>query len=56
MIQDADQLSIAGLNRAVQDVAARARANRLQLSDLQGGTITVNNTPMTMSIGDRSSI
>jgi pyruvate/2-oxoglutarate dehydrogenase complex dihydrolipoamide acyltransferase (E2) component len=44
VVHDADQLSIAGLNRAILDVAGRARANRLRLDDLQGGTITVNNT------------
>jgi len=54
VIQDADQLSIAGLNRAVQDIAARARANRLQLADLQGGTITVNNTGWFGSVASQS--
>ena len=44
VIQDADQLSISGLNRAVLDLAERARTKRLRLDDLQGGTITVNNT------------
>jgi 2-oxoisovalerate dehydrogenase E2 component (dihydrolipoyl transacylase) len=44
VIHDADQLSISGLNRAVLDLADRARSNRLRLPDLQGGTITVNNT------------
>ncbi len=44
VIQDADQLSISGLNRAVVDLAERARSNKLRLADLQGGTITVNNT------------
>ena len=44
VIHDADQLSIHGLNRAVQELGARARENRLRLDDLQGGTITVNNT------------
>jgi 2-oxoisovalerate dehydrogenase E2 component (dihydrolipoyl transacylase) len=44
VIQDADQLSISGLNRAVLDLADRARTNRLRMDDLQGGTITVNNT------------
>jgi 2-oxoisovalerate dehydrogenase E2 component (dihydrolipoyl transacylase) len=44
VVHDADQLSISGLNRAVLDVANRARANKLRLDDLQGGTITVNNT------------
>jgi len=44
VIHDADQLSINGLNRAIQDLAARARSNRLRLDDLQGGTFTVDNT------------
>jgi 2-oxoisovalerate dehydrogenase E2 component (dihydrolipoyl transacylase) len=54
VIHDADQLSIAGLNRAVQDIAARARANRLQLPDLQGGTITINNTGWFGSVASQS--
>jgi 2-oxoisovalerate dehydrogenase E2 component (dihydrolipoyl transacylase) len=44
VIHDADQLSINGLNRAIQDLAARARSNKLRLEDLQGGTFTVDNT------------
>jgi 2-oxoisovalerate dehydrogenase E2 component (dihydrolipoyl transacylase) len=44
VIHDADQLSISGLNRAVLDLADRARNNRLRLDDIQGGTITLNNT------------
>jgi 2-oxoisovalerate dehydrogenase E2 component (dihydrolipoyl transacylase) len=44
VIQDADQLSVSGVNRRVQDLAARARANRLKLDEIQGGTFTVNNT------------
>ncbi|HET9498042.1 MAG TPA: dihydrolipoamide acetyltransferase family protein [Candidatus Limnocylindria bacterium] len=44
VIHDADQLSISGVNRRVQDLAARARANRLKLDEIQGGTFTVNNT------------
>jgi pyruvate/2-oxoglutarate dehydrogenase complex dihydrolipoamide acyltransferase (E2) component len=44
VIADADQLSISGVNRKVQDLAARARANRLKLDEIQGGTFTVNNT------------
>jgi 2-oxoisovalerate dehydrogenase E2 component (dihydrolipoyl transacylase) len=44
VIHDADQLSINGLNHAIQDLAARARANKLRLDDLQGGTFTVDNT------------
>jgi 2-oxoisovalerate dehydrogenase E2 component (dihydrolipoyl transacylase) len=44
VIHDADQLSINGINRAIQDLSARARSNRLRLEDLQGGTFTVDNT------------
>jgi 2-oxoisovalerate dehydrogenase E2 component (dihydrolipoyl transacylase) len=44
VIHDADQLSINGLNHAIGDLAARARAGRLRLDDLQGGTFTVDNT------------
>jgi 2-oxoisovalerate dehydrogenase E2 component (dihydrolipoyl transacylase) len=44
VIHDADQLSINGINRAIQDLAARARAGKLRLDDLQGGTFTVDNT------------
>ena len=44
VIHDADRLSINGLNRAVVDLADRARGNRLRLEDLQGGTFTVDNT------------
>jgi pyruvate/2-oxoglutarate dehydrogenase complex dihydrolipoamide acyltransferase (E2) component len=44
VIHDADQLSINGINRAIQDLATRARSSRLRLDDLQGGTFTVDNT------------
>jgi 2-oxoisovalerate dehydrogenase E2 component (dihydrolipoyl transacylase) len=44
VIHDADQLSISGINRAIQDLAARARSNKLRLDDIQGGTFTVDNT------------
>ncbi len=44
VIRDADRLSITGLNRAIADVAARARAGRLRLDDFGGGTFTVDNT------------
>ena len=44
VIHDVDQLSIAGINRAIADVAARARNNKLQLNDLQGSTFTIDNT------------
>jgi pyruvate/2-oxoglutarate dehydrogenase complex dihydrolipoamide acyltransferase (E2) component len=44
VIHDADQLSLNGINRAIQDLAARARVNKLRLDDLQGGSFTVDNT------------
>ncbi|MDO8690653.1 MAG: dihydrolipoamide acetyltransferase family protein [Dehalococcoidia bacterium] len=44
VIHGADGLSIAGLNRAVNDLANRARENKLGVNDVQGGTFTVNNT------------
>ena len=44
VVRDVDQLSISGLNRAIADVAARARANKLRLDDFGGGTFTVDNT------------
>lgn len=44
VIRDADQLSVHGLNRAIADVAGRARAGKLRLDDFGGGTFTVDNT------------
>jgi len=44
VIHNADQLSISGVNLRIQDLAARARSNKLKLDEIQGGTFTVNNT------------
>ncbi|TMD93194.1 MAG: 2-oxo acid dehydrogenase subunit E2 [Chloroflexi bacterium] len=44
VIRRADSLSIAGLARAVNDVANRARNKQLKADDLSGGTFTVNNS------------
>ena len=44
VIRDVDGLSIAGLNRAIADAAARARAGKLRLDDFGGGTFTIDNT------------
>ncbi len=44
VLRDVDQLSISGLNRAIADVAARARAGKLRLDDFGGGTFTIDNT------------
>ncbi len=43
VIRNADTLNIAGLARAVNDLATRARSNRLQPHEVQGATFTVNN-------------
>jgi pyruvate/2-oxoglutarate dehydrogenase complex dihydrolipoamide acyltransferase (E2) component len=55
VIRNADTLNIAGLARAVADLVARARANKLVPADVQGSTFTVNNpgvfgTLMSMAI------
>ncbi len=44
VIRDVDQLSITGINRAIAEVAVRARANRFRTDDFGGGTFTVDNT------------
>jgi 2-oxoisovalerate dehydrogenase E2 component (dihydrolipoyl transacylase) len=43
VIRHADQLSLAGIARALDDLSARARAGRLGLDDVQGGTFTITN-------------
>jgi 2-oxoisovalerate dehydrogenase E2 component (dihydrolipoyl transacylase) len=43
VIRNADEKSIAGIARAVRDLTAKARENRLSIDDVQGGTFTVNN-------------
>jgi 2-oxoglutarate dehydrogenase dihydrolipoamide succinyltransferase (E2 component) len=43
VVHDADAKNLAGLARAVSDLAARARANKLTMQDMQGSTFTVNN-------------
>ena len=50
VIKNADSLSLHGLNRAIHDLAERARTNHLRLEDIQGGTFTVDNTGWTGSI------
>ncbi|HJW22182.1 MAG TPA: dihydrolipoamide acetyltransferase family protein [Candidatus Limnocylindrales bacterium] len=44
VVRDVDQLSISGLNKAIADVSARARAGHLRVDDFGGGTFTVDNT------------
>ncbi len=44
VVRDVDQLSIGGLNRAIAEVAQRARAGKLRVDDYGGSTFTIDNT------------
>jgi 2-oxoisovalerate dehydrogenase E2 component (dihydrolipoyl transacylase) len=44
VIHHADDMSLAGLSKAIYDLAVRARDKKLRVEDMQGGTFTVNNT------------
>lgn len=44
VIHGADNLSVTGIARKVYELAEKARAGKLTLPEIQGGTITVNNT------------
>lgn len=43
VIHNADQLSLAGIARALDDLTTRARAGKLGLPDIEGGTFTITN-------------
>ena len=43
VIKNADMLSLVGLTKSVNDLAARARANKLSPDEISGGTFTVTN-------------
>ena len=43
VIKDADQLNLLGMAKKVNDLANRARENKLNPDDIQGGTYTVTN-------------
>ncbi|MBK6264189.1 2-oxo acid dehydrogenase subunit E2 [Marivirga sp. S37H4] len=43
VIKDADQLNIRGLANKVNDLAKRARENKLKAEELEGGTFTLSN-------------
>lgn len=43
VVRDADRLSLSGLQRAVSDLAERARARQLKPDEVQGGTFTLTN-------------
>src|SRR5690625_2514887 len=44
VIKHADEKSIKGIARDINDMAAKARTGKLTADDMQGGTFTVNNT------------
>ena len=43
VIKNADQLNLVGLTKKVNDLASRARNNKLKPDDIQGGTFTLTN-------------
>ena len=43
VIKNADQLNLVGMTKQVNDLASRARDNKLKPDDIQGGTYTVTN-------------
>jgi 2-oxoglutarate dehydrogenase E2 component (dihydrolipoamide succinyltransferase) len=43
VVRDADRLSLAGIESAINDFGLRARDNKLKLEELQGGTFTISN-------------
>jgi 2-oxoglutarate dehydrogenase E2 component (dihydrolipoamide succinyltransferase) len=43
VIKNADQLNLLGLTKVVNDLANRARLNKLSPDEIQGGTYTISN-------------
>lgn len=43
VVKDADQKNLVGLTKSVNDLASRARSNKLQPDEIQGGTFTLTN-------------
>jgi 2-oxoglutarate dehydrogenase E2 component (dihydrolipoamide succinyltransferase) len=43
VIRDCDTLGMAGVEKAIADMAARAREGRITLADLEGGVFTITN-------------
>ena len=43
VIKNADRMNLAGLAKTVNDLAARARSNKLKPDEVQGGTFTLTN-------------
>ncbi|SEQ61155.1 2-oxoglutarate dehydrogenase E2 component [Solimonas aquatica] len=43
ILRDADQLSLADIEKSIGDFGARAKANKLTMEDLSGGTFSITN-------------
>jgi 2-oxoglutarate dehydrogenase E2 component (dihydrolipoamide succinyltransferase) len=43
VVRDADQLTFAGIEKAIGDFAKKSRENAISVADLQGGTFTITN-------------
>ncbi len=43
VVRDADELSLAGIEKAIVDLGTRARDGKLAMADMQGGTFTITN-------------
>lgn len=43
IVRDADQLSFAGIEKKIGELAVKARDSKIGISDLQGGTFTITN-------------
>jgi 2-oxoglutarate dehydrogenase E2 component (dihydrolipoamide succinyltransferase) len=46
VVKNADQLNITGLAKSINDLARRARENKLKPDEIQGGTFTITNLGM----------
>ncbi|MFZ3583545.1 2-oxoglutarate dehydrogenase complex dihydrolipoyllysine-residue succinyltransferase [Loktanella sp. DJP18] len=43
VVRDADQLSFAGIEKAINDMGVKARDGKLSMADMQGGTFSISN-------------
>jgi 2-oxoglutarate dehydrogenase E2 component (dihydrolipoamide succinyltransferase) len=43
VVREADQLSIAGIEKTIADFGRRARDGQLKIEEMQGGTFTITN-------------
>ena len=43
VVRDADQLSLAGIEKAIAALGKKARDGQLKIEDMQGGTFTISN-------------